>query len=51
MTAPAWPADWHREALIRPDRYLAMRRLVCLICRKDHVTTDCPQLHRRKDTT
>lgn len=29
-----WPAGWWREGLIRPDRYVAMRELLCPLCGK-----------------
>jgi hypothetical protein len=39
---PVWPADWWREGLIRPDRYVAMRQLLCPQCGKTgHVAGDC----------
>jgi len=47
MTAPVWPADWHREALIRADRYVALRQLLCPRCGKTgHVSGDCGRPER-----
>jgi hypothetical protein len=49
MACPVWPADWHREALIRPDRYVAMRELLCPMCGKvGHVAGDCPPKPKRE---